>query len=408
MGGGGGSSNVFATDITVNGLTVGRGDGNVATNTAFGVDAIGSPLATSLNVNNVGVGYNTLNEIASAVGSLTILNGGNYPTFGDDLYSAQLVYLSGTPVLAGGVLPTITFDITSNTVTSITAINNPGKGWIATDTVFTLNPIDFPSPGPVFTCQISSLLSAANNTALGYNAGNTAITNSNSTYIGYNAKGLGSNEIAIGANSVGSGNNTTTIGSATTTSCILRGNASVTNINGTGTVTFQGTTSNIAIGSLQSTGRITLGRSTATGDISIGIAATSNQTVNIQSANQESGTRTLNLGGGSTFGGTTTVNIGPTGGTFGFTSNINIGRYTGSATDNINIGYDAGGGTIITIGSGNSPTVNIRGLINLTGVFKPPSYVSAPTYVRGAVYFDVTLNKLRVGGATGWETITSA
>lgn len=32
---------------------------------------------------------------------------------------------------------------------------------------------------------------------------------------------------------------------------------------------------------------------------------------------------------------------------------------------------------------------------------------SAPTYVKGGVYFDTTLNKLRVGGASGWETITS-
>ncbi len=32
----------------------------------------------------------------------------------------------------------------------------------------------------------------------------------------------------------------------------------------------------------------------------------------------------------------------------------------------------------------------------------------APAYVKGALYFDTTLNKLRVGGATAWETITSA
>lgn len=32
---------------------------------------------------------------------------------------------------------------------------------------------------------------------------------------------------------------------------------------------------------------------------------------------------------------------------------------------------------------------------------------SAPTYVKGGIYFDTTLNKLRVGGASGWETITS-
>jgi len=31
----------------------------------------------------------------------------------------------------------------------------------------------------------------------------------------------------------------------------------------------------------------------------------------------------------------------------------------------------------------------------------------APPYVEGAVYYDLTLHKLRVGGAADWETITS-
>ena len=34
--------------------------------------------------------------------------------------------------------------------------------------------------------------------------------------------------------------------------------------------------------------------------------------------------------------------------------------------------------------------------------------VSAPPYIKGAIYFDTTLNKLRIGGASGWETVTSA
>lgn len=34
--------------------------------------------------------------------------------------------------------------------------------------------------------------------------------------------------------------------------------------------------------------------------------------------------------------------------------------------------------------------------------------VSAPPYAKGVIYFDTTLNKLRVGGATAFETITSA
>lgn len=40
---------------------------------------------------------------------------------------------------------------------------------------------------------------------------------------------------------------------------------------------------------------------------------------------------------------------------------------------------------------------------------QPPQYTTAlaPPYTKGAWYFDTTLNKLRIGGATGWETVTS-
>jgi hypothetical protein len=46
----------------------------------------------------------------------------------------------------------------------------------------------------------------------------------------------------------------------------------------------------------------------------------------------------------------------------------------------------------------------------MTGLFLPEQAItaSAPAYVKGAIYFDLTLNKLRVGGATAWESITSA
>jgi hypothetical protein len=44
------------------------------------------------------------------------------------------------------------------------------------------------------------------------------------------------------------------------------------------------------------------------------------------------------------------------------------------------------------------------------GLFYPVQAptASAPSYVKGALYFDTTLNKLRVGGASGWETVTSS
>lgn len=38
-----------------------------------------------------------------------------------------------------------------------------------------------------------------------------------------------------------------------------------------------------------------------------------------------------------------------------------------------------------------------------------PAYptASAPAWTVGGIYFDTTLNKLRIGGAAGWETVQS-
>lgn len=50
------------------------------------------------------------------------------------------------------------------------------------------------------------------------------------------------------------------------------------------------------------------------------------------------------------------------------------------------------------------------GQFKITGLLMPvqATTAGAPAYVKGAMYFDTTLNKLRVGGATAWETVTSA
>lgn len=47
--------------------------------------------------------------------------------------------------------------------------------------------------------------------------------------------------------------------------------------------------------------------------------------------------------------------------------------------------------------------------LTTTMPIKPAQYTTAgaPAYAKGLIYFDTTLNKLRVGGATAWETITS-
>ncbi len=69
---------------------------------------------------------------------------------------------------------------------------------------------------------------------------------------------------------------------------------------------------------------------------------------------------------------------------------------------------DADGNTdgTLYIGGNSATTSNSSRKGGLFFPVQAPT-ASAPTYVKGAIYFDTTLNKLRVGGATAWETITS-
>lgn len=65
--------------------------------------------------------------------------------------------------------------------------------------------------------------------------------------------------------------------------------------------------------------------------------------------------------------------------------------------------------TSITVSGAASLGATAVTTLTATGLISPMQHVTsgAPSYVKGALYFDTTLNKLRVGGAAGWETITS-
>jgi hypothetical protein len=70
------------------------------------------------------------------------------------------------------------------------------------------------------------------------------------------------------------------------------------------------------------------------------------------------------------------------------------------------------GATIAAFGETNAPlNINAKGSggLKTSSVFFPVQAItaSAPAYVKGGMYFDTTLNKLRIGGATAWETVTS-
>lgn len=70
---------------------------------------------------------------------------------------------------------------------------------------------------------------------------------------------------------------------------------------------------------------------------------------------------------------------------------------------------------ILTTPNGSSTrtiavTFNQDQSATFAGVIFPQQHATtgAPAYVKGGMYFDTTLNKLRIGGATAWETVTSA
>ena len=115
---------------------------------------------------------------------------------------------------------------------------------------------------------------------------------------------------------------------------------------------------------------------------------------------------------------------------------INYGTGGGINCSGVQSGYSneistidviVGGSTnAITCGSALTSMSNYNGIDSANGnpvpatgtVFTAPTNAylqlqgfattSAPTYAKGAIYFDTTLNKLRIGGVSGFETITSS
>ena len=86
------------------------------------------------------------------------------------------------------------------------------------------------------------------------------------------------------------------------------------------------------------------------------------------------------------------------GGALGTPSSGTVTNLTGTASININGSVGA-----TTPSTGKFTTITASGLITP----QQATTAGAPAYVKGVIYFDTTLNKMRVGGATAWETITS-
>ena len=87
-----------------------------------------------------------------------------------------------------------------------------------------------------------------------------------------------------------------------------------------------------------------------------------------------------------------------------------VGSAVGNSNENVFGASAVGLGSNSTvIGNSSTTQTKVFGSLTSTGVMFPQqaTTAAAPAYVKGGLYFDITLNKLRVGGATAWETITS-
>ena len=195
-------------DITVNSLTVGKGSGNVATNTAFGIDAL---TANTTGQNNVATGYQAL--VGNTTGNFNVANGFkslfNNTTGGSNVangYQALYSNTTGQHNVANGndTLKNNTtggFNVANgtsalwnnttgyhNTAIGTNSLYSNTTGWMNTSTGS--NSLNTNTTGNYNvangTNTLKSNTTGGNNTATGYNTLNSNTTGGNNTATGYN------------------------------------------------------------------------------------------------------------------------------------------------------------------------------------------------------------------------------
>jgi len=236
------TKSLFSADVSANGVIVGRGGGNLVTNTIVGQSAL------PVNVNgtdNTAIGYQALNVVTGSLGqilSVTVTYGGSYTSPIFTVGTSNLIITGG-----GGSGAIILCNYAINTtpgqgyLPSTVQIISGGQGYTFSPTIAFPTPpgctlITPPTSTNTFSVNTglqntavgsSSLISQTggnSNTALGYQAGSNLTSGSYNTCIGYGSQvpnATYNNQIVLGT-------------SAETT--YIPGNMQVTgtsNINGT-------------------------------------------------------------------------------------------------------------------------------------------------------------------------------
>jgi hypothetical protein len=255
----------FSKDLTVNGIKVGLGAGNVSSNTAIGSAALTS---NTTGNSNIAVGMNTLSanqtgsySTAIGVDALKLSTGGSNTAIGHRTLSNNTSGDNNTATGADALKSNTTGVYNTAYGSSTLLSNSTGSGNTAIGyTALFSNLTDPSSKGDDNTAIGNGALkwntTGSNNTASGttallnnstgsYNAaiGNDAgsylangstdnTTSDYSVYLGSNTKASASNaqnEVVIGYNAIGAGDNT-----------IQLGNTSITNVKTSGTITAAG------------------------------------------------------------------------------------------------------------------------------------------------------------------------
>ena len=235
---------IFTNDAIVNGITVGKGGGNVSNNTAAGADALKSNTTGSYNTaigtatlfNNTTGASNTAIGFMALNSNTTVDLGGMFPSKGDNNTAIGNRTLQSNTTGSNNTATgngTLRYNTTGNFNTAT------GNGTLSSNITGNYNTADgnealfFNSTGNYNTASgfnaLSSNTTGSYNTASGDNALISNTMGSNNTAIGYGADVLSNNltnATAIGKGAIVSASNT-----------IQLGNRDVTNVKTSGTLT---------------------------------------------------------------------------------------------------------------------------------------------------------------------------
>ena len=237
----------FSKDLTVNGIKVGQGAGQIATNTVVGKDAL---IGNTSGTGNTAIGTSALQSASTGVDNTAV---GYNALLGNTTGSNNV----GIGVVAGANNTTGEYNISIGKQ----AMQQNASG--STNIAVGSGTIDFMTSG-----NYNTVVGGFAGRYFGTGMSNNMTTMNNSILVGYDTRpklNNGSNEIVIGNNAIGNGSNTVTIGGPSISGTYFTGDINLTgNLNGgtwsgttislakggTGATTAAGARTNLGLGSL--------------------------------------------------------------------------------------------------------------------------------------------------------------